>query len=78
MEKFSQSTVQVVQVPTLITGLEGAEITNISCGNFHAFAWSQSSQLVYGWGSGQNGRLGNESEDIVSEPAALESFKEAT
>ena len=34
--------------------------------------------MVYGWGSGQSGRLGNESEDVVVEPTVLESFREAT
>lgn len=33
---------------------------------------------MYGWGSGLNGRLGNESDDIQSEPKVLECFKEAT
>lgn len=68
----------MVTQPTLIGGLEGAEISNISCGNSHAFAWSQTTQMVFGWGSGQNGRLGNDSEDVVVEPAILDSFKEAT
>ena len=56
---------QKVQSPTLIDGLEGANITDISCGNSHAFAWSSQEQVVYGWGNGANGRLGNENEDIV-------------
>ena len=59
-------------------GLEDANITHISCGNSHAFAWSATDQLVYGWGNGLNGRLGNESEDIVSTPRVLECFREGT
>lgn len=34
--------------------------------------------MVYGWGLGQNGRLGNDNEDVVVEPVGLDSFKEAT
>jgi Regulator of chromosome condensation (RCC1) repeat len=67
-----------VAAPTLIGGLENAEITNIACGNVHAFAWSATTQLIYGWGCGQNGRLGNDTDDVVAEPAVLESFRELT
>ena len=34
--------------------------------------------MVYGWGNGANGRLGNESDDYVTEPKVLECFREAT
>ena len=68
----------MVKSPTLITGLESAEITDLSCGNSHTYAWSNQTQVIYGWGNGSNGRLGNESDDIVPEPKVLESFREAT
>lgn len=74
----NKSSVQVVKAPTLIKGLEGADISHIACGNSHAFAWSQQTQLVYGWGNGMNGRLGNESEEVQTEPRILECFREAT
>lgn len=74
----NKSSVQQEKTPTLIKELEGAEITDLSCGNSHTFAWSNQTQLVYGWGNGANGRLGNESDDIVTEPRILEPFQEAT
>jgi alpha-tubulin suppressor-like RCC1 family protein len=37
----NKSSMQKVQSPTLIEGLEQANITDISCGNSHAFAWSR-------------------------------------
>ena len=67
-----------MQTPTLIDGLEGASITQLSCGNSHAFAWNEHDQTVYGWGNGSNGRLGNEVEDIVPTPKVLECFREGT
>ena len=33
---------------------------------------------MFGWGNGANGRLGNESDEIVTEPRVLEPFREAT
>ena len=72
----NKSSMQKVQIPTLIEGLERANITDLSCGNSHAFAWSRHEQVVYGWGNGANGRLGNESEDIVPTPQVLECFRE--
>ena len=74
----NKTSMQKVQTPTLITDLENAHITHITCGNSHAFAWSATEQLVYGWGNGMNGRLGNESEDIVPTPRVLECFREGT
>ena len=69
---------QKVQTPTLIEGLENANITHISCGNSHAFAWSAQDQVVYGWGNGMNGRLGNETDEVVPTPRVLECFHEGT
>ena len=69
---------QVVKNPTLIPDLEDCDITDLTCGNSHTFAWSNSTQVIYGWGNGANGRLGNESDDIVTTPLVLESFREAT
>ena len=42
------------------------------------YAWSSETGLVYGWGLGLNGRLGNEYEGIVQEPQVMECFKEAS
>ena len=62
----------------MIEALEGANITHLSCGNSHAFAWNSFNQIVYGWGNGNNGRLGNEIEDIVATPRVLQCFREGT
>ena len=70
------SAAQKVATPTLIEGLEHAAITDITCGTSHAFAWSLKEQLVYGWGNGENGRLGNDHDDIVPCPQVLEPFRE--
>lgn len=56
---------------------ECAKIDNLSCGTNHSFAWSSDSGLVYGWGLGLNGRLGNENESIIQDPQVLECFREA-
>ena len=69
---------QKVQTPTLIEGLEGVSITHMSCGSSHVFAWNENDQVVYGWGNGCNGRLGNEVDDIVPQPRILECFREGT
>ena len=69
---------QKVQTPTLIEALDGAQISHIACGNTHAFAWSEQTQVVYGWGNGANGRLGNEACDVVPTPKVLECFREGT
>jgi len=37
----NKTSMQKVQTPTLIDGLDGANITHLTCGNTHAFAWSQ-------------------------------------
>ena len=71
-----KSSMQKVLTPTLIEGLEGENITHITCGNSHAFAWSVHDQVVFGWGNGANGRLGNETEEIVPEPKVLQCFRE--
>lgn len=61
--------------PSLLKGLEGCKIDGLSCGTSHSFAWSSETGLVYGWGLGLNGRLGNENEGLVTEPKILECFK---
>mmetsp|Transcript_36995 Transcript_36995/g.45153 ORF Transcript_36995/g.45153 Transcript_36995/m.45153 type:complete len:97 (-) Transcript_36995:3157-3447(-) len=50
----------------------------MSCGNSHAFAWNNREQVVFGWGNGCNGRLGNEMEEVVPTPRVLECFREGT
>ena len=58
--------------------LEGKEISDISSGMNHSFALSEQTQVVYGWGSGLNGKLGNElPNNIIDEPCILKSFEEA-
>ena len=69
----------VVKQPTVVKALDGKEVSGVACGASHSFAWSDTSQLCYGWGSGQNGRLGNEQPNQnISEPTILKSFEEAT
>lgn len=74
---MSSSSIQIVKQPTLVRGLEGQKIDGLSCGTSHAFAWSSETGLVYGWGFGLNGRLGNEYEGVVQEPQTLECLKQA-
>jgi alpha-tubulin suppressor-like RCC1 family protein len=52
-------------VPALVKSLEGHKIDGLSCGTNHSFAWSSETGLVYGWGLGLNGRLGNENEGVM-------------
>lgn len=61
----ASSSIQIVKQPTLVKGLENQKIDGLSCGTSHSFAWSSETGLVYGWGLGLNGRLGNEYEGIV-------------
>ena len=65
----------MIKVPHVIKTLSGCQISDMSCGSNHAIAWSRTTQIVYSWGSGSNGRLGNDSEDIVAEPQIVPSFK---
>jgi alpha-tubulin suppressor-like RCC1 family protein len=67
----------VVKQPSHLKALDGQKIDGLSCGTNHSFAWSSESGLVYGWGLGLNGRLGNESDSVVQDPRILECFKEA-
>jgi alpha-tubulin suppressor-like RCC1 family protein len=64
-EFHSSSSIQIVKTPSLLKSLEGQKIDNLSCGTNHSFAWSTDTGLVYGWGLGLNGRLGNESDAVV-------------
>ena len=73
----SSSSIQIVKQPSLLKSFEGANIDRLSCGTNHSFAWSSESGLVYGWGSGLNGKLGNESDAVVQDPQILECFREA-
>ena len=63
--------------PYLLKTFEGQKIDGVSCGTNHSFAWSSDSGLVYGWGLGLNGRLGNGSDSVVLDPKVLECYKEA-
>lgn len=65
------SSIQIVKQPKLVKLLEGQKIDGLSCGTSHSFAWSHESGLVYGWGLGLNGRLGNEFEGVIQEPQVL-------
>jgi alpha-tubulin suppressor-like RCC1 family protein len=71
------SSIQIVKQPTCLKSLDGYHIDGLSCGTNHSFAWNSENGQVYGWGLGLNGRLGNESESIVSDPQSLECFREA-
>ena len=59
------SSIQVVKQPSLLKALDDQKIDGLSCGTNHSFAWSSDTGLIYGWGLGLNGRLGNESDLIV-------------
>jgi alpha-tubulin suppressor-like RCC1 family protein len=60
-----------------VKALEGQKINGLSCGTSHSFGWSSETGLVFGWGLGLNGRLGNEYEGVVQDPQVLECFREA-
>jgi alpha-tubulin suppressor-like RCC1 family protein len=56
------SSIQIVKQPSLLKTLEGQKVDGLSCGTNHSFAGSSETGMVYGWGLGLNGRLGNESD----------------
>ena len=75
-ELQSSQSIQIVKHPCLIKSLEFQRIDAISCGTNHVFAWSSETGLVFGWGLGLNGRLGNEFEGVVQEPQVLECLRD--
>ena len=56
--------------PELISSIDSVKITNITCGWDHCLALDDSGKIL-SWGSGQNGKLGQGSEDNISIPCYL-------
>eukprot|EP01135_Chromosphaera_perkinsii_P006128 Nk52_evm1s412 gene=Nk52_evmTU1s412 len=56
--------------PSLVASLKHLTVTNISCGNAHVLALTVNCD-IYGWGSGESGRLGTGNEDYVNTPTVI-------
>lgn len=57
-------------LPTVISALEGCEITSITCGADHTTAYTKDKNIVWSWGWGDFGRLGhgNSSDLFIPQP----------
>jgi len=63
----------IVLVPIKVAGLVGIKISEIACGFSHSLALSQAGEL-YTWGFGEEGQLGQGSEENSHIPCLVEKF----
>lgn len=59
--------------PERLPSLDSVVVTSVACGWDHCLALSASGK-VYSWGSGQNGKLGHNTENNCSVPTPIESL----
>ncbi len=64
----------VCEIPTLIQGLAGKQVTHVSCGSAYSAAITQSGDL-YMWGQGNYGRLGSGASDDLLVPTQVATLK---
>ena len=63
------------EIPTVVSGLVGKQITQISCGSNYSAAVTSDGEL-YTWGRGNYGRLGHGNSDGTSTPHLVQGLRE--
>lgn len=62
-------------IPTIVSALDGCEITSVICGADHTTAYSDSTLVVYSWGWGDFGRLGHGDSSDLFIPQAIKTLQ---